>query len=116
MFLSKVENPKSYGVVETEEGKSMFSHDVFKIKGIEEKPELPKSNLVACGIYIFSKKIFDRLKGIKPDGELQLTYGIERMIKDGDKVYGMVIERESWLGLGNPKDYFHTLNYSYTNL
>jgi dTDP-glucose pyrophosphorylase len=116
MFLSKVENPKSYGVVETGEGKEMFSHHVFKIKGVEEKPQVPKSDLVASGVYIFSQKIFSKLKQIKTDGELQLTYGIDKLIKEEDKVYGMVLEKESWLGLGNPKDYFRTLNYSYTNL
>lgn len=117
LFLSKVENPKIFGVVDAEHYKSMLSHEVFKINGVQEKPEAPKSDLAVCGIYIFSPKIFSKLRGITPNGgELQLTYGIQKLIEDGDRVYGMVLKEESWLGLGTPNSYFRTLNYSYSNL
>lgn len=116
LFLSKVDNPSIFGIVEAEHYKDMSEHKVFKINGVQEKPSEPKSDLAICGIYIFSPKIFDKLKGVKVDGELQLTYGIQRLIEDNCKVYGMLLEKEKWLGLGTPNSYHDTLEYTYRNL
>lgn len=116
LFLSKVENPRSFGVVEASYYKDMHSYKVFKINGVQEKPEVPKSDLAISGIYIFSPKIFGALKKIKSEGELQLTNGIEKIIEEGGSVYGMLLDNGKWMSLGNPTDYFRTLSYSYSNL
>ncbi|MDE1871146.1 MAG: sugar nucleotidyltransferase [Candidatus Micrarchaeota archaeon] len=116
LFLSRVENPQGFGVVEAVHYKDMHSHKVFKVNGVQEKPENPKSDLAICGSYIFSPRIFGALRKVKSQGELQLTQGIEEIIKDGGSVYGMLLEEESWLSLGNPADYFRTLSYSYGKL
>jgi dTDP-glucose pyrophosphorylase len=116
LFLSKVENPRMFGVVEVDGEEEHHSHKVYKITAVKEKPEHPKTNLAVCAVYIFSPKIFEKLKEIKTDGELQLTYGIEKLIEDGCKVYGMLLEEEKWLTIGNPEDYSHTLEYTYKNM
>jgi dTDP-glucose pyrophosphorylase len=117
LFLSRVENPKLWGIVEVEDFKDMHSHKVFRIKSIEEKPESPKSDLAVSGIYIFSgSAIFGRLKEIRTDKELQLTDGIQKLVQGGAKVYGMLLGEERWLSVGNPESYFSTLNYSYNKL
>ncbi len=116
LFLSRVENPKGFGIVDAEPHKELHSHKVFKIKSIEEKPEKPKSDLAVCGIYIFSPRIFEKLEEVETDGELQLTYGIQKLIEDNGKVYGVLLEKEKWLILGTPEGYFKTLNHSYSNL
>jgi dTDP-glucose pyrophosphorylase len=118
LFLSKVENPKIYGVVEAQYYKDISSHKVFSINGVQEKPQEPKSDLAVCGVYIFSPKIFSRLKelGNTEGEEMQLTNGIQKMIESGEKVYGVLLDKEKWLSVGNPESYFKTLNYSYDNL
>ena len=117
LFLSRVENPKIFGVAEAEFYKEMHSHKVFRVKGVQEKPEVPKSDLAICGMYIFSGNIFDKLKETEPYmGELQLTPAIQRLIEESRNVYGMLLEKETWLDLGNPQNYFHALNYSYKSL
>jgi dTDP-glucose pyrophosphorylase len=115
LFISRVENPKNYGIVEAEYHSEMLSHKVFKVNGIEEKPANPKSDLAVCGVYIFSPRIFEKLKNIEYEGELQLTYGIQKLIDDKKNVYGIFVESGSWLGVGTPQNYFRTLNYSYNN-
>ncbi len=116
LFLQETETPSKYGIVSIDKEESFMDHKVFRINGVEEKPQHPKSNLAISAVYIFSSKIFQKLKEIKADGELQLTYGIEKMIKDQDKVYGILMEEEKWLSVGDPDNYYKALKYSYENL
>lgn len=116
LFLQKTDTPSKYGIVSIDQEKDFMGHKVFKITGVEEKPKYPKSNLAISAVYIFSSKIFQKLKEIKTDGELQLTYGIEKMVKDGDKVYGILLTDEKWLSVGDPDSYYKALKYSYENL
>ncbi len=52
LFGIKTDKPENYGVFEIEKG---------KVKGIEEKPKNPKSNLRVVGVYILDKKIYQYL-------------------------------------------------------
>lgn len=71
-----------YGVVRVEDAAENYS----PIVTIVEKPktELAPSNLAAVGRYIFTPAIFSCLKETPPDhrGEIQLTDGIQRLIKE----------------------------------
>ncbi len=66
IFLTKVKNPSSYGVAQI---------SANKIVAIEEKPKIPKSNLIVTGIYFFDNHIFKIIKTLKPSarGELEIT-------------------------------------------
>jgi len=66
IFLKEVENPKSFGVAEV-------AGD--KIKGIEEKPKAPKSNLAVIGLYMYDSQVWEVIKTLKPSGrgELEIT-------------------------------------------
>lgn len=66
IFLTEVEHPEFYGVVET-------SGD--KVVSIEEKPKHPKSNLIAIGLYLYDGTVWDYIRNLEPSarGELEIT-------------------------------------------
>lgn len=80
--VKKVEDPRSFGVAE-------LSDDDFIIR-VEEKPQIPKSNLALVGLYKINetKALFDALQylvdnNIRTRNELQLTDALMRMIDIG---------------------------------
>ena len=74
VFLKKVVDPQRFGVAELE-------GDL--IKNIEEKPQIPKSNLAQTGIFIYDKDVFEFIRNIKPSlrGELEITDVNNKYIK-----------------------------------
>ena len=74
VFLKKVVDPQRFGVAELE-------GDL--IKNIEEKPQIPKSNLAQTGIFIYDKEVFEFIRNIKPSlrGELEITDVNNKYIK-----------------------------------
>jgi glucose-1-phosphate thymidylyltransferase len=94
--IHEVENPRRFGVVEL---------DGDRIIGMEEKPQVPKSNMAIAGFYIFqnSDTISNALgkiveKGIKTRGEYQLTDAMKLMIEDGVELYAANIS--GWFDCG----------------
>ncbi|HWB52751.1 MAG TPA: sugar phosphate nucleotidyltransferase [Tepidisphaeraceae bacterium] len=85
ILLSKVENPKAYGVAEMTGG---------RVVRIVEKPTKPKSNWAVIGIYFYDNEVFDIVKTLKPSArnELEITdvnnEYIERGSMTADKVRG----------------------------
>lgn len=67
IFTYEVENPKQYGVVET--------NDKGEVVSIEEKPKNPKSNKIAVGAYIYDSQVWNFVDKLKPSerGELEIT-------------------------------------------
>ncbi|MEM0174196.1 MAG: sugar phosphate nucleotidyltransferase [Sulfolobaceae archaeon] len=117
LLLRKVENPRRYGIVEVNEVGYYANFKLFKIKDAEEKPTNPKSNIAISAVYIFSPKIFSALKEVKvdEDKELELTYGIQRLIENGGEVYGLLLENVKWLNVGDPLSYLETLNFTFNS-
>jgi len=66
VFLSRVKNPRAYGIAQ------ITKH---KIVSIEEKPKNPKNNLAVVGIYFYDNQVFKIIKTLKPSarGELEIT-------------------------------------------
>ncbi len=85
ILLSKVENPKAYGVAEM---------DGDRVVRIVEKPKEPKSDWAVIGIYFYDNQVFDIVKTLKPSarGELEITdvnnAYIDRGLMTADKVTG----------------------------
>lgn len=94
ILVYPVGNPKKFGVVELSPDGS--------IKGIEEKPENPKTNLVSTGALMLDKKIFDYPARQHKNGEYYLTDSIDQMIKAGHLF--VAARSDFWLPIGYPED------------
>ena len=66
IFLTRVKNPRAYGVAEIKKN---------KIAGIVEKPKKPKSHLAVTGVYFYDQQVFDIIRTLNPSarGELEVT-------------------------------------------
>ncbi len=67
IFAYKVDDPNRFGVIEFDNEKNVIS--------IEEKPEKPKSNWVATGMYIYDQSVVSKVLELKKSdrGELEIT-------------------------------------------
>lgn len=94
--LFKVDNPDSYGIVETSKN---------KVVKIYEKMQDPFTDVINAGIYHFNKKIFEYIKKTNksPRGEYEITDSINMMIKT--KQMNAVILKE-WRDVVYPWDLF----------
>ena len=117
LLLREVSNPQRYGIVTAVPEGEFMNHKLFRISEVEEKPQNPKSNLALSAVYVFSPKIFSALHETKAiiGKEHELTYGISKVIHDGGVAYGILLEKEKWLNVGDPDSYHKALEYSYEN-
>ncbi|MCL5100603.1 MAG: sugar phosphate nucleotidyltransferase [Candidatus Marsarchaeota archaeon] len=113
LLLRKTDNPSRYGIAEVESAGTYMNHEIYMVNGVEEKPKKPKSNFMLSAVYIFSPEIFEAIKTVSSEGELELTYGIQKLINDGKKVYGVLLEKEKWLNVGDTESYYKALSYTY---
>jgi UDP-N-acetylglucosamine diphosphorylase / glucose-1-phosphate thymidylyltransferase / UDP-N-acetylgalactosamine diphosphorylase / glucosamine-1-phosphate N-acetyltransferase / galactosamine-1-phosphate N-acetyltransferase len=92
LLVAETDEPERYGVVTLNSDGSVLE--------IEEKPESPKTNLIAPGIYILDTSIFKyEPKAVK--GEYYFTTMLDQFIKE-HKVF---IEKASfWVTIGYPYD------------
>jgi glucose-1-phosphate thymidylyltransferase len=79
IFLSKVANPKAYGVAKFD------PKDKRRLIGLVEKPSRPPSNLAATGFYIYDNTVFSYIKRLKPSarGELEITDVNNHFLQEG---------------------------------
>ena len=95
MGLARVPDPKPFGVVELADG---------RVVGLEEKPRVPRSDLINAGIYVFDPDIFPLIDATprSPRGEFEITDTIRMLIAKRD-VYGFHLPDE-WIDVGRPWD------------
>lgn len=91
VFLKEVPDAHRFGVAEVE-GEMIVS--------IEEKPEIPKSNLAVTGLYLYDHQVFDVVKKLKPSarGELEITDVNNAYIGKGKMQYSVL--RGFWSDAG----------------
>lgn len=85
IFLRKIDDHKQlkrFGVAVFDKNNNE------QIITIEEKPEHPKSNFVATGLYFYDRNVFDHIRNCKPShrGEIEITdvnnrYIVEKTLK-----------------------------------
>ncbi|TMI20405.1 hypothetical protein E6H31_09515 [Candidatus Bathyarchaeota archaeon] len=111
-LVQRVENPRSYGVVEANSENNGLVH----VKRVIEKPESPASNLAIMPAYVLKPEIFAALRETRPGygGELQLTDGIQRIIESGRDAYGIDVNSDAVrLDVGSPELFMDAQAQSY---
>ncbi len=115
LFLRRVSNPSRYGIAVVRDEGSYGGYGLARVLSVEEKPRVPRSNIAISAVYIFNRRIFDGLRSVRTNGELELTYGIERVIESGGEVYGLLLNDDSWLSVGDPESYFNAINHTFNS-
>ena len=101
IFGYRVANPKAYGVIELDENDKAIS--------IEEKPEHPKSNYAATGLYFFDNRVVEFAKSVEPSprGELEITSVIDFYLQEGSLNVAKISRGSTWLDTGTHQSLLH---------
>jgi glucose-1-phosphate thymidylyltransferase len=85
ILLARVPSPERFGVAELRDG---------RVVRLEEKPPDPKSDLALVGVYLFTAKIFDAIREIKPSlrGELEITDAIQWLVDHRATVASRIVD------------------------
>jgi len=99
LFFKRVTDPRRYGV-------GTFKKD--RLVGLEEKPEVPKSNLACVGIYFYSSNVFDAIDKVEMSdrGEFEITSVNNLFIEN--KSCGHAILEDVWSDAGTMDSYHNT--------
>jgi len=94
IFGYYVNDPQRFGVVEFDENKKVIS--------LEEKPEKPKSNYAATGLYFYDNSVVTNAKKVKPSkrGELEITDLNNIYLSDGKLDVKLLGRGFAWLDTG----------------
>lgn len=108
IFTYHMKNPQAFGVVEIDKD--------GKVLSLEEKPQHPKSNFVATGLYFYDNSAIDIAKSIKPSarGELEITdVNIEYLKQNRLKAQGLG-RGFAWLDTGTHDNLLEAGNFVQT--
>ncbi len=94
IFGYVVNDPERYGVIEVgPDGRAL---------SVEEKPQRPKSNYAATGLYFFDRDVVPIARAIKPSarGELEIADVIRAYLERGDLRVEVLGRGTAWLDTG----------------
>ncbi len=107
VFGYYVKDPRSFGVVEVEEGMAV---------SLEEKPVRPKSNYAIPGLYFYDKKVTSIARKLKPSsrGELEITDLNREYMKSGGLRVELFGRGMAWLDTGTYEGMLEASNFVHT--
>ena len=103
-----VRDPQRYGVIEFDKAGKVIS--------IEEKPQKPKSNYAAVGLYFYDSQVCDIAATIKPSarGEYEIT-DLNNAYRKNNKLQVELLGRgTAWLDTGTPESMLQAANFVQT--
>jgi len=103
-----VRDPQRYGVIEFDKAGSVVS--------IEEKPQKPKSNYAAVGLYFYDSQVCDIAATIKPSarGELEITDLNNAYLAKKQLRVELIGRGIAWLDTGTPESMLEASNFVQT--
>jgi len=107
VFGYRVSNPREYGVVDFEKPSDQFGQNVA-VRGIEEKPEEPKSNYAVPGLYFYDNTVVSRAEALTPSprGELEITDLNNSYIDDNKLSVKILRDSAAWFDTGTAEAMF----------
>jgi glucose-1-phosphate thymidylyltransferase len=102
--LKQVPDPERFGVAEFDEA--------GRIVAFEEKPAVPKSNLIPIGVYFFRPSVFDVIADLKPSarGEFEITDLLNHYLQR-ESLAHTIFEGE-WMDAGTVEALLETSNFA----
>ena len=103
-----VRDPQRYGVIEFDKAGKVIS--------IEEKPQKPKSNYAAVGLYFYDSQVCEIAATIKPSdrGEYEIT-DLNNAYRKNNKLQVELLGRgTAWLDTGTPESMLQASNFVQT--
>ena len=102
--LKQVPDPERFGVAEFD--------DEGRILGFEEKPTVPKSDLIPIGVYFFRPSVFDVIQTLRPSarGEFEITDLLNHYLQR-DSLAHTVFEGE-WMDAGTIEALLETSTFA----
>lgn len=87
-------DPERFGVIEYDQYGNVLS--------LEEKPQNPKSEMAAIGVYFYDETVVERVRSLKPSdrGELEITDLNNLYLRDGQLKAKFLSRGSTWLDAG----------------
>lgn len=105
IFGYHVSDPERFGVIEYDKN--------YNVLSLEEKPQVPKSNYAAVGLYFYDNKVVEYTKNLQPSarGELEITDLNLKYLAEGTLKAKPFKRGTAWLDAGTPDSLLEASNF-----